>query len=106
MERLPPAQPRLRSRQGLQHGQLRRRRHPPQPAPRRLPSPYPVQEDLPPGEVTSDQIVSGYEYAQDHYVVVDPDELDRLRTEADKAIKIDVFIASGAFDPLYGTGKR
>jgi DNA end-binding protein Ku len=49
-----------------------------------------------------DQIVSGYEYAQDHYVVVDPDELDRLR----KAIKIDVFIASEAFDPLYGTGKR
>jgi Ku70/Ku80 beta-barrel domain len=58
------------------------------------------------GEVTNDQIVSGYEYAQDHYVVVDPDELDRLRTEADKAIKIDVFIASAAFDPLYGTGKR
>jgi DNA end-binding protein Ku len=58
------------------------------------------------GEVTNDQIVSGYEYAQDHYVVVDPDELDRLRTEADKAIKIDVFIASDAFDPLYGTGKR
>jgi DNA end-binding protein Ku len=58
------------------------------------------------GEVPNDQIVSGYEYAQDHYVVVDPDELDRLRTEADKAIKIDVFIASEAFDPLYGTGKR
>jgi DNA end-binding protein Ku len=58
------------------------------------------------GEVSNDQIVSGYEYAQDHYVVVDPDELDRLRTEADKAIKIDVFIAADAFDPLYGTGKR
>src|SRR5437773_12523346 len=24
------------------------------------------------GEVTNDRIVSGYEYAQDHYVVVDP----------------------------------
>ncbi len=58
------------------------------------------------GEVTTDQIVSGYEYARDRYVVVDPDELDRLRTEADKAIKIDVFIASGAFDPLYATGKK
>jgi DNA end-binding protein Ku len=58
------------------------------------------------GEVSNDQIVSGYEYAQDQYVVVDPEELDRLRTEADKAIKIDVFIDSGAFDPLYGTGKR
>ena len=58
------------------------------------------------GEVSTDQIVSGYEYARDGYVVVDPDELDRLRTEADKAIKIDVFIASGAFDPLYTTGKK
>jgi DNA end-binding protein Ku len=58
------------------------------------------------GEVTRDQIVSGYQYARDGYVVVDPDELDRLRTEADKAIKIDVFIASGAFDPLYTTGKK
>jgi DNA end-binding protein Ku len=58
------------------------------------------------GEVTTDQIVSGYEYDRDRYVVVDPDELDRLRTEADKAIKIDVFIASGAFDPLYTTGRK
>jgi len=58
------------------------------------------------GEVGTDQIVSGYEYARDRYVVVDPDELDRLRTEADKAIKIDVFIASRAFDPLYATGKK
>jgi DNA end-binding protein Ku len=55
------------------------------------------------GEVRTDQIVSGYEYARDRYVVVDPDELDRLRTEADK---IDVFIASDAFDPLYATGKK
>ena len=58
------------------------------------------------GGVTTDQIVSGYEYSPDRYVVVDPDELDRLRTEADKAIKIDVFIASSAFDPLYTTGKN
>src|SRR5262249_44741971 len=58
------------------------------------------------GEIRTDQIVSGYEYARDRYVVVDPDELDRLRTEADKAIKIDVFIASRAFNPLYATGKK
>jgi DNA end-binding protein Ku len=58
------------------------------------------------GEVGNDQIVSGYEYARDRYVVVDPDELDRLRTEADKAIKIDAFIASSTFDPLYATGKK
>jgi DNA end-binding protein Ku len=58
------------------------------------------------GEVPHDQIVSGYQYAQERYVVVDPDELERLRTEADKAIRIDAFIAPDACDPLYTTGKR
>jgi DNA end-binding protein Ku len=58
------------------------------------------------GEVTTDQIVSGYEYSPDRYVVVDPDELDRLRTESDKAIKIDAFITPSAFNSLYATGKR
>src|SRR5216684_7378144 len=58
------------------------------------------------GEVSTDQIVTGYEYTQNHYVVVDPKELDQLRTESDKAIKIEAFIAPGSFDPLYATGKR
>lgn len=37
------------------------------------------------GEVPNDEIVSGYEYAKDQYVIIDPDELDKLRTESDKA---------------------
>src|SRR5688572_7414279 len=57
------------------------------------------------GEVTNDQIVSGYEYAKGQYVVVDPDELEKLRTEADRAIKIDVFIKPEALDPLYLSGR-
>src|SRR5260370_10122292 len=55
------------------------------------------------GEVSNDQIVSGYEYAQDHYGVVDPDEPDRLRTEADKPATIAAFIASNDFTPRHGT---
>jgi DNA end-binding protein Ku len=31
------------------------------------------------GEVPSDQIVSGYQFAKDQYVVIDTDELDKLR---------------------------
>jgi DNA end-binding protein Ku len=58
------------------------------------------------GEVTNDRIVSGYEYAKGRCIVVDPEELDRLRTEAEKAIQIDAFIPRKAFDPLYATGKR
>src|SRR6185436_12546704 len=57
------------------------------------------------GEVSQDQIVSGYEYSKDQYVIVDTDELDKLRSEDDKAIKIDSFIPEEKFDPLYLTGK-
>src|SRR4051812_16451455 len=31
------------------------------------------------GEVSSDQIVSGYEFAEGQYVVIDDDEIDKLR---------------------------
>ncbi|MBI3468230.1 MAG: Ku protein [Planctomycetes bacterium] len=57
------------------------------------------------GEVTSDAIVSGYEYAKGQFVVVDTDELDKLRTEADKAVTIDTFIRPNAIDPVYHCGK-
>jgi len=57
------------------------------------------------GEVASGDIVSGYEFATDQYVVVDPDELDRLRTESDKAIQIDAFIRTGTLDAIYASGK-
>ena len=57
------------------------------------------------GEVAQSDVVSAYEYAQDRYVVVDPDELDKLRTESDKAIQIDVFLRAGTLDPIYATGK-
>ena len=57
------------------------------------------------GELTQSDIVCGYEYAKDRYVVVDPDELDKLRTESDKAIQIDAFIAAGTLDPIYSNGK-
>ena len=57
------------------------------------------------GELAHSDIVSGYEYAKDRYVVVDPEELDQLRTESDKAIQIDAFIAAGTLDPIYANGK-
>jgi DNA end-binding protein Ku len=57
------------------------------------------------GELAPSDIVSGYEYARDRYVVVDADELDKLRTESDKAIQIDAFIAAGTLDPIYANGK-
>jgi len=57
------------------------------------------------GELKSESIVSGYEYAKDQYVVVDPDELDKLRTKTDRAVSIDGFIPSDAVDGMYFSGK-
>lgn len=53
------------------------------------------------GEVKQDEIVSGYESAKGQYVLINPDELDKLRSEADKAITIDTFIDPDALDPIY-----
>ncbi len=58
------------------------------------------------GEVKSDQIVSGYEYTKGQYVLVDTAELDKLRSEDDKAIRIDTFVGSHTLDPVYYSGKN
>jgi DNA end-binding protein Ku len=58
------------------------------------------------GEVKNEEIVSGFEYSKDQYVVIDTDELDKLRTEDEKSIRIDVFFAPEALDEVYLTGKN
>jgi DNA end-binding protein Ku len=58
------------------------------------------------GEVNQDEIVSGFEYSKGQYVVVDPDELDKLRTEDEKAITISTsFVRPDTIDPVYFSGK-
>jgi DNA end-binding protein Ku len=56
------------------------------------------------GEVKQDEIVSGYEYSKDQYVVIDPNEIDKLRTEDSKSVAIQEFIAEDAVDPMYFSG--
>lgn len=57
------------------------------------------------GPVSSDDIVSGYEYAKGQYVVIDTDELDKLRTESDRSIHLDGFIGADELDPIHFSGK-
>lgn len=57
------------------------------------------------GEVSSDEIVSGYEYAKGQYVVIDPDEVDKLRTASDRSVTIDGFIEPQEVDPVYYAGR-
>src|SRR5262249_44991964 len=44
------------------------------------------------GEVPSGEIVSGYEYTKGQYVVIDTDELEKLRTESDRSINVTTFV--------------
>ena len=57
------------------------------------------------GELKSDAIVSGYEHQKDQYVVVEPDDIDKLRTKSDRAVAIDGFISVDTIDSRYYAGK-
>ena len=57
------------------------------------------------GEVPKEEIVSGYEYAKGQYVVIDAEELARLRERGEREITIDAVVESSAVDPLYYTEK-
>lgn len=57
------------------------------------------------GEVSNDEIVSGYEYAKDQYVVIDPSELDMIRSESDRSVNIERFVPPSQIDPVYYSGK-
>ncbi len=57
------------------------------------------------GELKNDEIVSGYEYAKDQYVVVDTDEVSKLRSESDRSISLFGFTETEAIDPIHMAGK-
>lgn len=57
------------------------------------------------GELKNGEIVSGYEYAKDSYVVIDPAELQKLRAQSDKSVNIDGFVKPEEIDPIYFAGK-
>jgi DNA end-binding protein Ku len=57
------------------------------------------------GVVTDDEIVKGYEYTKDQYVIVDPEEVQKLRKESDKTVEIRGFVRQDQLDPMYFSGK-
>jgi DNA end-binding protein Ku len=57
------------------------------------------------GEVSSEEIVKGYEYSKGQYVIIDEDEIDKLRTESDKSIRIDGFIRPEDLSTIYLGGR-
>ena len=57
------------------------------------------------GEVSSEEIVKGFEYDKGQYVIIGDDEIDKLRTESDKSIRIDGFIKPDTLSSVYLGGK-
>ena len=53
------------------------------------------------GEVDKDDIAKGFEYDKGRYVVVEEEELERLRLESAKVIDLAQFVERDELDPLY-----
>lgn len=51
--------------------------------------------------VPRDQIVKGYEYAKDQYVIVDDAELEKLEQATSRSMDISEFVPLDSVDPLY-----
>src|SRR5450432_2448165 len=53
------------------------------------------------GEIDRADLVKGYQFEKDRYVVVTPEELDAIEIESSKTIDIDGFVDAGVIDPVY-----
>lgn len=52
-------------------------------------------------EITSKDIVKGYQYDKEYYVVVTNDDLEKIKTEKDKSIQILHFAKLNQISPIY-----
>lgn len=51
--------------------------------------------------VTRDEIVKGYEFRKDEYVVIEPEEIKKIEPKTAKAMEILEFVKSSEVDPIY-----
>jgi DNA end-binding protein Ku len=51
--------------------------------------------------VDKDEIVKGYEFSKDQYVLFTPEELDAIETPSSEGIEITEFVPSEEVDPVY-----
>ena len=57
------------------------------------------------GAVPAEAIVRGYQYAPDHYVLMEAEELEQLRPARDKALVLEQFVPVGDIDPTFYAGR-
>ena len=56
--------------------------------------------------VSSDELVKGYQYAKEQYVIMDEEDFTKVRLESTKSINIVQFVERGEIDPLYYHGSH
>ncbi|NLW70469.1 MAG: Ku protein [Eubacteriaceae bacterium] len=52
-------------------------------------------------EVTENQIVKGFEYDKDKFVIVTDEDLEKIKTEKDRSLEILLFTDKGNIKPIY-----
>jgi DNA end-binding protein Ku len=57
------------------------------------------------GAVPAEAIVRGYEYAPDHHVIMEDEELEQFRPARDKALVLEQFVPVGDIDPAFYAGR-
>lgn len=57
------------------------------------------------GEVSNDEIVSGFEYTKGKYAVLDKEEIAKLGKDLERAMTIDAFVPPDKIDPVYFAGQ-
>jgi DNA end-binding protein Ku len=53
------------------------------------------------GPVDADDIVKGYEYEKDNYVLLDPEEVEAIKLESKKTFELVQFVGACEISPLY-----
>ncbi|MBW0144526.1 Ku protein [Sphingomicrobium clamense] len=53
------------------------------------------------GPVDRDEIVKGYEYSKNNYVLLDEDEIEAVKLESKKTLELVQFVEQCEIDPLY-----
>ena len=57
------------------------------------------------GVVPAEAVVRGYEYAPNHDVILETEELEQLRPARDKALVLEQFVPVGDIDPTFYAGR-
>ena len=61
-----------------------------------------ITQDAETGDTLSrSDLVKGYEYKKNSYLIVDEDDFESARVESSTTVKIDKFVDAGSIDPIY-----